>query len=91
MNGTSNPVKSIGPAHAVDKLGHILGELPVTAADFVKRIHPEDHERFSETVRNHLKQGDPYLEEYRMIGKDGNIIHLRTAGMGLRNKDREGS
>ncbi len=69
------------------KLGHILGDLPVTAADFVKRIHPEDHERFSETVINHLKQGDRYLEEYRMIGKDGNIIHLRTAGMGLRNKD----
>jgi PAS domain S-box-containing protein len=69
------------------KLGHILGELPVTAVDFDRLIHSEDHERFSEAVINHLRHGKPYLEEYRMIGKDGNIIHLSAAGMCLRNED----
>ena len=69
------------------KFGHILGELPVTAVDFDKLIHPEDHERFSEAVINHLRHGKPYIEEYRMIGKDGNINYLSAAGMCLRNED----
>jgi PAS domain S-box-containing protein len=69
------------------KLTHILGELPVNAVDFDKRIYPEDRERFSAAVINHLRQGSPYLEEYRMIGKDGNIIHLSAAGTCLRNED----
>ncbi len=67
------------------KLGHILGELPLTAGEYEKRIHPEDQERFSKAVINHLRQGDPYQEEYRMIGKEGNIIHLSVAGTGLRD------
>lgn len=70
---------------AGEKLAHILGELPRTAGEYEKRIHPEDHERFSRAVINHLRHGDPYQEEYRMIGKDGNIIHLSVAGVGLRN------
>ena len=68
------------------KLGHVLGELPVTAVDFDRLIHPEDHERFSEAVINHLRHGKPYMEEYRMIRKDGNIIHMSAAGMCLRNE-----
>jgi PAS domain S-box-containing protein len=70
---------------AGEKLAHILGELPTTAVDYEKRIHPEDHERFSKAVINHLRQVDPYHEEYRIIGKDGNIFHLSAAGMGIRN------
>ncbi len=73
---------------AGEKLTHILGELPRTAVDFDKRIHPEDHERISRAVINHLKNKGPYLEEYRMIGKDGNIVHLRGAGMCLQNEDK---
>ena len=72
---------------AVDRLGDILGELPLTNAAFVKKINPEDLERITEAVRRHLRQGEPHMEEYRLIGKDGNIIYVKSAGMSLRNEE----
>jgi PAS domain S-box-containing protein len=71
---------------AVERLGDMLGELPNTNAAFVKKIHPEELERITQVTIRHLKQGDPHLEEYRLVGKDGNIIHIKSAGMCLRNE-----
>ncbi len=72
---------------AVERLNDMLGDLPNTSVAFVKKIHPEDLERITQAVRRHLKQGDPHLEEYRLVGKDGDLIHIISAGMCLRNED----
>ncbi len=75
---------------AVERLGDMLGELPDTNAVFVKEIYPEDLERITQATIRHLKQGDPHLEEYRLVGKDGDIIHVKSAGMCLRNEEGRG-
>jgi PAS domain S-box-containing protein/putative nucleotidyltransferase with HDIG domain len=75
---------------AVERLGDLLGEIPDTNVAFVNKIYPEDLERTTEAVRRHLKQGGPHLEEYRLVGKDGNIIHVKSAGMCLRNEAGRG-
>jgi PAS domain S-box-containing protein len=71
---------------AVEKLGGLLEKLPATAIAFDQLIHPEDAERISKAVIHHLKTGAPYLEEYRMIGREGKIIHFKGAGTGLRDE-----
>ncbi len=75
---------------AVERLGEMLGELPDTHLAFVKKIYPEDLERITKAVRRHLKQGEPHLEEYRLVGKEGNIIHVKSAGLCLRNEAGSG-
>ena len=37
-----------------------------------------------------MKQGEPHLEEYRLVGKEGNIIHVKSAGLCLRNEAGSG-
>jgi PAS domain S-box-containing protein len=72
---------------AVEKLSHLLGEIPFTATAFQKIIYPDDYDRFLEPIRRHLRHGGSYREKYRIVGKDGRIIHVKAAGRGLRNQE----
>ncbi len=71
---------------AVEKLTHIVGEIPLTATAIGKIIYPDDYDRFLELIRRHLRLGGSYRDEYRIVGKDGSIIHVKAAGRGLRNQ-----
>ncbi len=72
---------------ATERLNHLLSEIPVTATDFNKIIYLDDYTLFLEPIRRHLKRGVPYNEEFRIIGKEGRIIYVKVAGMGLRNQE----
>jgi len=72
---------------ATERLNYLFSELPVTTAAFEKSIHPEDYERISQAVRRQVRYGEPYRQEYRLIGKTGDIFHIKTAGMCLRDEN----
>ncbi|MCG2750321.1 MAG: PAS domain S-box protein [Desulfobacteraceae bacterium] len=71
---------------AAGKLGNLLEEIPTTAIAFDQMIHPDDSEHISKAVIHHLKTGEPYLEEYRVIGRESKIIYLSGTGTGLRDE-----
>jgi PAS domain S-box-containing protein len=72
---------------AFEKLSNLLNEIPFTATAFQKIIYPDDYNHFLEAIRRHLRERGSYKDEYRIVGKDGRIIHVKAAGMGLRNRD----
>jgi len=71
---------------AIEKLREIFGEIPQTATDFEKIIHPEDRDRIIEAIRRQIEERKPYREEYRLIGKEGKIIFCRSEGTCLWNR-----
>ncbi|MEW6187940.1 MAG: PAS domain S-box protein [Thermodesulfobacteriota bacterium] len=71
---------------ADERLQAIFEEIPVAIAAFAQYIHPDDYGRVSEAVRRQVRYGEPYNEEYRLIGKKGNIIYIKTAGRCLRDE-----
>ncbi|MBI5606005.1 MAG: HD-GYP domain-containing protein [Deltaproteobacteria bacterium] len=71
---------------AVEKLKELLDEIPQTVTVYEKMVHPEDHDRLVAATQRHLDKQEPFLEEYRIIGKGGKIIYLRSSGICLRNE-----
>ncbi|MEW6187574.1 MAG: PAS domain S-box protein [Thermodesulfobacteriota bacterium] len=71
---------------AEEKLLQIFGEIPVQASAFERHIHPEDLEHINQAIRRHVRDREPYLEGYRLIGKEGRIFHIRAAGKVLRDE-----
>ena len=71
---------------AVEKLKDLLGEIPYTEKAYEKMIHPEDHDRVIEAIKRHMWSQEPFRQEYRLIGKDGNILFLRSQGICLWNE-----
>lgn len=70
---------------AVEKLKDLLDEIPQTVTAYEKMVHPEDHDRLLSATRRHLDKQEPFLEEYRIIGKGGRTIYLKSSGTCLRN------
>ena len=68
---------------AIEKLKDLLGEIPYTEIDFENRIHPEDRDRIVGEVKRHIWSREPFREEYRLIGKDGNILELLSQGISI--------
>jgi PAS domain-containing protein len=46
----------------------------------VAEVHPDDRQRFHQTVNRALRTGKPYAIEYRAIGPDGVIRRLQARG-----------
>jgi len=68
----------------VDRLlGYDEGEFPRTIAAWEKSIHPYDHDRVMKTLDRHRQMRTPYIEEYRMIKKDGNICYWMDRGTAM--------
>ena len=61
---------------AVETFRDLLGDLPSTDTAFEKMIHPEDRDRIVGAMKRHIWNQEPFREEYRMIGKNGDIIDL---------------
>ncbi len=68
---------------AIEKLRDLLGEIPYTETAFENRIHPEDRERVVGEVKRHVWSREPFREEYRLIGKDGNVLDLLSQGISI--------
>jgi len=64
-------------------LGYFPGEFPRTIAAWEKIIHPHDRDRVMTALEQHLQKGIPYLEEYRVIRKNGDICYWIDRGMAM--------
>src|SRR5262249_54497163 len=61
-------------------LGYAEGELPRTFDGWQKVIHPEDQARVAAAVAAHFETGSPFFEEYRVVRRDGTILHWHHSG-----------
>lgn len=66
-----------------ERLGYAPGELARTAEGRKKFIHPDDLERISRAIENHLHTRQPFFEEYRVVKKDGTFLHWTDSGTAL--------
>src|SRR6516165_1393653 len=56
------------------------GEKGAPLADYLAGIHPEDVERITEAVNQALDAGEKYIQEYRLLEKDGTIRWVEARG-----------
>lgn len=55
--------------------------------EYLAGIHPEDVERTNEAVNNAVATGEKYIQEYRLLQKDGTIRWVEARGKCLRDED----
>ena len=65
-------------------LGYAEGEFPRTFEGWEKAIHPEDHARVMSATSRHWDTGEPFFAEYRVVRKDGGLLHWHHSGTLLR-------
>ena len=58
---------------------------PTNFADWKNLLHPEDLARTLEGRDRCIKSGEPYVGEYRVVGKQGDIFHYSLRAQALRN------
>jgi len=65
-----------------DPAGLIGTEPPGTPgpADFRKRIHPDDRERYEDACRRTLEAGEAHVCEFRIVGREGQVRWLASRG-----------
>ncbi len=70
-----------------ETLGYATKEFPRTIRAWEEIIHPEDRPRVLQAVDRHLKQREPFSEEYRVRRKDGVILVWTDRGIALLDKN----
>ena len=65
-------------------LGYPEGEFPRTFEAWEKAIHPEDHARVMSAIARHWETAEPFFAEYRVLRKDGGVLHWHHTGTLLR-------
>jgi diguanylate cyclase (GGDEF)-like protein/PAS domain S-box-containing protein len=65
-------------------LGYPEGEFPRTFEAWERVIHPEDHARVMSAAARHWDTGEPFFAEYRVVRKDGGLLHWHHSGVLLR-------
>ncbi|HLN93015.1 MAG TPA: diguanylate cyclase, partial [Thermoanaerobaculia bacterium] len=68
-----------------EKLGYAPGEFPRTHEAWESILHPDDHDRVVTAVERHLKTGEPFSEEYRVMRRDGTSIAWSDSGKVVRD------
>jgi two-component sensor histidine kinase len=56
-------------------------------AEYLAGIHPEDAQRIGSAINHALATGDKYLQEYRLVQKNGNTRWVEARGECLYGKD----
>ncbi len=56
-------------------LGYASGEFPSTVEAWQRSIHAEDQPRIAAAAARHFESGEPFFEEYRVVKRDGSILH----------------
>jgi len=67
------------------KLGYAPGEFPRTHEGWKRVLHPDDLDRVIAAVERHLKTGEPFSEEYRLMRRDGTPIAWSDSGKVVRD------
>jgi PAS domain S-box-containing protein len=70
-------------------LGYRQSEFPRTKTGWEEIIHPEDYPKVTEKVKQHLKTGEPYSDEYRVKRKNGKYLYWRDKGTLLLDESGE--
>ena len=65
--------------------GMAPGEFDGTLDMFARHLHPEDADRAKEAIRASVDDDAPYLIEYRIVQKGGDVRWLYTAGTVIRD------
>jgi len=65
-------------------LGYAEGEFPRTFEGWERAIHPEDHARVMSAASRHWDTGEPFFAEYRVVRKDGGLLHWHHSGALIR-------
>ncbi len=69
-----------------EMLGYAPGEFPRTIKAWENAIHPDDRDRVISTIEKHLNTKTPYIEEYRVITKDGALRYWTDRGRAMRDE-----
>ena len=77
----ANTARFFGPKADSAKVSYTL-------EGYRSSIHPNDRERVWEALQNHLKNGSPFLEEYRISDGSGNYITISDRAVAI--LDQEG-
>jgi PAS domain S-box-containing protein len=64
-------------SHVERMLGYSMREWTDNAALWVASIHPEDRDRALRDESAMAEPGDQLLSEYRMVARDGSVVHVR--------------
>jgi len=68
-----------------EKLGYAPGEFPRTHEGWERILHADDHDRVMAAVERHLRTGEPFSEEYRVMRRDGTPIAWSDSGKAIRD------
>jgi PAS domain S-box-containing protein len=60
--------------------------LPKTRREYSKMVHTEDRERVRAALKNHIKTGAPYSQEYRIIDGRGACLTVSDRATAIRNQ-----
>ena len=66
-------------------MGYSPGEFPRTLEAWAVSVHPEDKDRVWAALESHLKGMAPYIIEYRIARRDGELRWWSVRGIALRN------
>lgn len=67
--------------YASPSLEKFIGKKHIEGVDLLTYIHPEDRVRCERVFQRMIKEFCPINIDYRVIHKDGNIIHVETKGV----------
>ncbi|AVZ78807.1 hypothetical protein C3497_04585 [Zoogloeaceae bacteirum Par-f-2] len=67
-------------AHSFQMLGYPENAFPVTLETWQKLLHPEDLQRFSESLRRQLAHGGVFVGEFRYRRADGGWLWIQSRG-----------
>ena len=65
------------------------GEKGAPLSEYVAGIHPEDVERITAAVNGAVATGEKYIQEYRLLQKDGTIRWVEARGECLKGENTE--
>jgi two-component sensor histidine kinase len=65
------------------------GDMGAPLADYLAGIHPEDAERIANAVNRAVATGEKYVQEYRLLQKDGKIRWVEARGECLYGEDKQ--
>jgi PAS domain S-box-containing protein len=77
--------------HWDDRMQAIYGlhddEVPQTKEAFWQRVHPEDRDAAREKLAEVLKHDDRFEARYRILRSDGEVRHVQSQGLVVRDDD----
>ena len=66
-------------------LGYSVDEWQADPELFVKILHPDDRDRVLAEILRTNTNAEPFLQEYRMLARDGRVVWVRDAAVAIRD------